>query len=356
MQPHAHGPVASGARLTCCAAPCPDCTLAAQRCIQRATIKDVVVLRPLGEGAYAWVDLVAVPVQSPCGQPGKKVPKVCAGKLLLPPTPASATDAAQQVLAAPQPSSSAAAAACALARWTAAAAARRGPVKPTNACAYAKQKSAHAACAGSPFVVQLLAAKAGRAGHMLMLLEFAEHGSLGDLLPVKAGEGQVEEAAGEPAGEGADEGAGVAAEEAIGLAAAGMTNQQRPPGGQQQQSAVEEGEEEEQEADDELDLVVDVVDVEDAEQDRSCADSSSSGSKPSVVTDAADAAHESQQQQQQQEGGSAADRPSNQALAKAGIPESTARFYAACALMALEWMHSRSMIHVRSCVILARIM
>ncbi|KAI8469755.1 MAG: kinase-like domain-containing protein [Monoraphidium minutum] len=144
-------------------------TLADQRAIQRAPIKDVAVLRRLGEGAYAYVDLVAI---------GGAAPKLCAGKLLCPPPPE----------AAPAPPAGAAAAAaaapCALARWTAAAAAARGPIKPTPPSMFAKQKAAYARCAGSPFVVQLLAAKSGRGGHMLLLLEWAEHGSLADrLLP-----------------------------------------------------------------------------------------------------------------------------------------------------------------------------
>jgi hypothetical protein len=53
-----------------------------------------------------------------------------------------------------------------------------------------REKSMHRLCAGCPFVVELLAAKLGT-GHMLLLMEYAERGSLMQALQVRrvSGEG-----------------------------------------------------------------------------------------------------------------------------------------------------------------------
>jgi serine/threonine protein kinase len=251
-----------------------------QRALQRAPTRDIAVLRRLGEGAYAYVDLCAV-----AGAGGARL---CAGKLLVPPPPPPPPQQPEDAAAAAQQPEDAAAAPppappppCALARWTAAAEAARGPVKPTPQCMWAKQKAAYARCAGSPFVVQMLASKTGRGGHMLLLLEFAEHGSLSERLALDS-----------PAHHG--------------------TQQQPEPScdGAAAEAAAEEGEEED-EAEGAAGLAA------------ACACAAAAPGPPCAC---------------------AAPAPPPAPAAR-GLPEAAARFYAACALLGLEWMHGRGMVH-----------
>jgi serine/threonine protein kinase len=291
--------------------PLPPLPIITQRCLQKALLKDVTVLRPLGEGAYAWVDLLQLSVKSKCGTPGKTVPRVVAGKLLLPDGAADNIDGGRA-----GGGGGAGPPGCVLARWTATAAAARGPVKPTPPCAFVKQKRVHAECQGSSFVVQLLAAKQGRDGHMLMLLEFAEHGSLADFLPDggAAAAGSSDEVV---AAIGGLRPQGPAAAAAAGGCECGPGSGGGGGGGSASGS-VRDGEAD-CGSDDEgaCDLVIDLL-------------TSADGGDDDTTTTTKQQPPQQQQQQQQP---------------PPGIPEPTAKFYAACVLEALSFMHARRVIH-----------
>jgi hypothetical protein len=159
--------------------------LPVQRQLQRATIRSIQVLRPLGRGAYAQVQLVAVPVNGQL--------KLCAQKLLLlapPPTPAAAT-------APPTDSSSSSSPELPSSCSTSPpppSAPHLPPIqqlKPSSAGDFQRERSMHQLCTGCPFIVQVLAAKTAPAT-MLLLMQFAEHGSLAQAYQV--GTGSVTEA------------------------------------------------------------------------------------------------------------------------------------------------------------------
>lgn len=146
-----------------------------QRQLQRATIRSIQVLGPLGRGAYAEVHLVAVPVDGQL--------KLCAQKLLLlapPPTPAA--------MAAPQQGNSSSNSSCCAPppRPSPPEPPSRQQLKLSSAGDFQRERSMHQLCFGCPFIVQVLAAKTAPAA-MLLLMQFAEHGSLAQAYQVSPG-------------------------------------------------------------------------------------------------------------------------------------------------------------------------
>eukprot|EP00775_Hariotina_reticulata_P008234 gene8234-8424_t len=110
----------------------------AQAVLQRASTSSIVTVRTLGQGAYAAVDL---------GAHGAA---------------AGGTTASRQCVTVPT------------------------VLKTSSEHDWQREAFMHRECAGCPFVVHMLAAKRCRSGDFLLLLEFADKGSLTDVLAAQA--------------------------------------------------------------------------------------------------------------------------------------------------------------------------
>lgn len=163
---------------------CPCLLVSAQAQLQRATASHMVPLRELGRGAFAAVHLASMPVA------GKRKLLVCK-KLLTQETIQQSSAVSQQEQLAqgqpqqqlqpqpqqrqkqPQPQSQDHHPKQQEQRQS-----LPPPLKASSLQDWSREVTMHRESAGCSFVLQLLAAKKCRAGNLLLLTEFAEHGSL----------------------------------------------------------------------------------------------------------------------------------------------------------------------------------
>lgn len=128
-----------------------------QALLQRAPTSCIVPLRALGRGAFAAIDLVSMPVGG--------AHKVLVCKRLAHPDGTDVTRGINQQQQEQQ---------------------HQAVVPPTLKSSsvqdWSREASMHRQCAGCPFVLQLLAAKRCRTGSLLLLTEYAAAGSLTDVL------------------------------------------------------------------------------------------------------------------------------------------------------------------------------
>jgi serine/threonine protein kinase len=265
-------------------------------------------------------------------------------------------------------------------------------LKPSSVQDWNNEATMHRECAGCPFVLQLLAAKRCRSGNLLLLLEYAALGSLTDILAARRQQQQQlqlsqSQQQQSTSTEGASNGAAAAA---VAAAAAGagdsssiMVDTLMPLA----MSAVELLERHAREDDAKRAArsasVVDLTQYHEQQQQQqenecgsadSNADDDSEESPvfvtlmPELIAEAQQAAEQQWQQQQQQQHHSpdaaqpvpasmddlqdaAAQLCADGPLAEpsrvphTGLPEEAARFFAGCVLMALQWMHSRRILH-----------
>jgi hypothetical protein len=230
----------------------------------------------------------------------------------------------------------------------------------------------HRECAGCPFVLQLLAAKRCRSGNMLLLLEYAALGSLTDILAARRQQQQQGASPDSAAAGAAGDSSSIMADTLMPLAmsavelinrhaeednvkqaarSASIVDLTQYGEQEQQQQQQEEWSEVDANADDDLDESPVFVAL-----------------MPELIAEAQQAAQQQCQQLQQQQQSNApavegaaedaadlqdaaaqlcADGPPAEPcrVQHAGLPEDAARFFAGCVLMALQWMHSRRILH-----------
>uniref|UniRef100_A0A383VY31 Protein kinase domain-containing protein n=1 Tax=Tetradesmus obliquus TaxID=3088 RepID=A0A383VY31_TETOB len=327
--------------------------------VQRATTNCIVPVRTLGTGAFGQVDLVSIPVA------GER--KLLVRKMLVPGSSRSSLDGNATAT-------------------TAQAAVHKAPaaLKPSSLQDWNNETTMHRECAGCPFVLQLLAAKRCRSGNMLLLLEYAALGSLTDILAARRqqrqqllqqGDGSTDSAAAAAAG--SNSSSSIMADTLMPLAMSAVELINRHAAEDDAKAAARSA------------SVVDLTQYCEQQQQQqdegSEAGDDAGGSSeespvfvalmPELIAEAQQAAHQQFQQQQQQQqpldaaaqADAAALQPAaadaedlQEAAAQlcadgppaepcrvphAGLPEEAARFFAGCVLMALQWMHSRRILH-----------
>ena len=156
----------------------------AQAAIQRLPLRQIKFVAPCGRGSYAQCDLVSV------------LGKLCVRKSFWVPAEGQQPAAPTTRAAAPggSPMAAAGGAAVGLAQALPPAAACSGTgiagLKATTLAEYKRERDLHQLAAGSaggtPFIVQLLAAKAGKANDYSLYMEWAYHGSLAGLIKAAA--------------------------------------------------------------------------------------------------------------------------------------------------------------------------
>jgi hypothetical protein len=271
-------------------------------------------------------------------------------------------------------------------------------LKPSSVQDWNNEATMHRECAGCPFVLQLLAAKRCRSGNLLLLLEYAAMGSLTDILAARRQQQQQQlqvsqspqqqQQQQQQALEGVSSPAAAAAVAAA-VAGAGhssstMVDTLMPLA----MSAVEllqrHAKEDDARRAARSASVVDLTQYDEQQQQQhecgsagSVTDEEDSEESPVFVTlmpeliaEAQQAAEQQWQQQQQQQQQAhptdtaqpvpasiddlqdaaaqlCADGPPAEPcrVPHAGLPEDAARFFAGCVLMALQWMHSRRILH-----------
>jgi hypothetical protein len=292
--------------------------------LQRATASHMVPVRELGRGAFAAVELVSMPVA------GKRKLLVCK-KLLTEETiqqqqQQSAAVSSQQLqekqqqeqpqqqqllqqslqqlqLQAPP------------------------PFKASSLQDWSREVTMHRETAGCPFVLQLLAAKKCRAGNMLLLTEYAAAGSLTDVLARMRLQQKVKRDQQEHA------------MRRCASAAAVLQHQQQQQGSEDFGPALEA-----------LDAPdPSVLCATNSDSVAALCDALREGHAPTAMLihgiDVDVAAYEALQAAAADGAAAGSRHHHHHHLEHVGLCEESARFYSACILMGLQWLHSRRILH-----------